>query len=412
LLIRADRFVLALALAAIALTLAYGVYLSPDWDPSRNDQVAYIALARGLVERGEYTRATLAEAFIPEPLRFPGYPLFLAPLCLSGCSQWAITIAQALLLGALVLMVARLAAPLVGERGARIAAGLVAFYPGFAFFGAHILSDLLGAVLSVATVLVTVSLASRAPALAGVAPGAFAAATTLTRPFLVITLPVALLAVSSRRRARVLVAAMAVAAVVFVIGVSPYVAYVERGFGRPVVGSTGAQLWAGYFQGMSGPLDAFEADQAEAGKKALAEFDAITDRVAQAQAFVALDDQLRSRALALIAHDPLGFTVRGATRSIVLWGGDVPLRSEHVNDAFTGIWVAMNLVLLIFGIAGAVRLWRRGDGTFAIPLLIVVVTWVVSYPMWAVGRYSLPARPFLFIGVAAFVENFIRGRRV
>ncbi|HYR94813.1 MAG TPA: hypothetical protein VEP48_11470, partial [Methylomirabilota bacterium] len=199
---------------------------------------------------------------------------------------------------------------------------------------------------------------------------------------------------------------------VFLIGVSPYVAYVERSFGRPVAGSTGAQLWLGYFQGMSAPLDAFESDQAEAGKKALAQFDAITDRVAQAQAFVALDDQLRSRAVALIAHDPLGFMARGLTRSIVLWAGDVPLRSEHVSAASTGIWVVLNLVLLGVGIAGAVRLRSRGDGTFAIPLLIVVVTWVLSYPLWAEGRFSLPAKPFLFIGVAAFAEGLVRGRRV
>jgi 4-amino-4-deoxy-L-arabinose transferase-like glycosyltransferase len=412
LLIRADRFVLALALAAVALTLAYGVYLSPDWDPSRNDQVQYLALARGLVERGEYTRAMVTEPFIPEPLRFPGYPLFLAPLCVAGCSLWAIAVAQALLLGALVLMVARLAAPLVGPRGARVAAGLVALYPGFAFFGAHVLSDVLGAVLGVATVLVTVSLASRAPGLAGVAPGALAAATTLTRPFLVFTLPLVVLAVAWRRGARGIAAAVAVAAIVFVIGVSPYVAYMERGFGRPVAGSTGAQLWLGYFQGMSGPLDAYEADQAEAGKKALAQFDAISDRVVQAQAFVALDDQLRTRALALIAHDPVGFTVRGVARSIVLWAGDVPARTEHQSAALTGIWVALNLVFLGVGLAGAVRLWRRGDGTFAIPLLIIVTTWVLSYPLWAEGRFSLPARPFLFIGVAAFVEDLIRGRRV
>jgi len=410
LLIRADRFVLALALAAVALTVAYGIYLSPDWDPSRNDQVQYLALARGLVERGEYTRATLAEPFIPEPLRFPGYPLFLAPLCVVGCSQWAITIAQSLLLGALVLMVARLAAPLVGTRGARIAAGLVGLYPGFAFFGAHVLSDVLGAVLSVATVLVTISLAPRA--LAGVAPGALAAATTLTRPFLVFTLPLVLLLVASRRGARAVASAVAVAALVFLIGVSPYVAYVERGFGRPVAGSTGAQLWLGYFQGMSGALDGFEADQAEAGKQALSTFDAITDRVAQAKAFLALDDQLRSRAVALIAHDPLGFMGRGVTRSIVLWAGDVPLRSELVNAASTGIWVVINLVLLGVGIAGAVRLRSRGDGTFAIPLFIVVATWVLSYPLWAEGRFSLPAKPFLFIGVAAFVEDLLRGRRV
>jgi hypothetical protein len=244
-----------------------------------------------------------------------------------------------------------------------------------------------------------------------VAPGALAAATTLTRPFLVFTLPLVVLAVAWRRGARRIAAAGAVAAIVFVIALSPYVAYMERGFGRPVAGSTGAQLWLGYFQGL-GSLDAFEADQAEAGKKLLSTFDAIGDRVAQAQAFVALDDDLRTRALALIAHDPLGFMGRGVARSIVLWGGDVPVRSEHQSAELTGIWVALNLVLLGVGIAGAVRLSRRGDGTFAIPLLVVLVTWLLSYPLWAEGRFALPARPFLFIGVAAFAEDLIRGRRV
>ncbi len=402
---------LALALAAVVLTLLYGAYLSPEWDPSRDDQVQYISLARGLVERGEYTRASEAEPFIPEPLRFPGYPLFLAPLCLAGCSPWLIAVAQALLLGALVLLVARFAAPLLGPRGARVAAGIVALHPAFAFFAAHALSDLLATLLGLATVMTTASLAPRARS--GVAPGALAAAATLVRPFLIFTLPLTAIVMTWRRGRRAIAAALAVAAIVFLVAVSPYVAYTERAFGRPVAGSTGAQLWLAYFQGLDeSALDPTERAQADAGRATLSAFDAIQDRAAQAQAFIGLDDELRTRALALIAHDPLGFMARGITRSVQLWAGDVPLRSEDAGAAVTALWIIGNLVLFGLGLVGAVRLARRGDGVFAVPLLVILATWVLSYPLWAEGRFSLPARPFLAIGMAAFVEDLLRGRRV
>jgi 4-amino-4-deoxy-L-arabinose transferase-like glycosyltransferase len=408
---RQDRVVLALAIAAMALAIAYGIYLAPEWDPSRDDKVQYVALARGLVDRGEFTRATASEPFIPEPLRFPGYPLFLAPLCIAGCPPWLVTIAQALLLGALVLQVARLARPLVGARGARVAAGLVALNPAYAFFAAHTLSDLLATVLGVATVAATIALAPRA--LSGVAPGAIAAAATLTRPFLIFLLPLSAFALLWRRGARAFAAALAVAAVTFVIAVSPYVAYTERAFGRPVAGSTGAQLWLGYFQGLDErSLDPTERAQADAGRAALARFDATDDRVAQAQAFVALDDELRTRALTLIAHDPQGFLARGVTRSVQLWAGDVPVRPEQAGAAVTATWVLANLILLGVGLVGAARLVGRGGGAFAIPLLVILATWVLSYPLWAEGRFSLPARPFLGIGVAAYVEDLLRRPRV
>src|SRR5207249_4310692 len=264
------------AFAAIVLTIAYAAYLAPDWDPARDDQRQYVALARGLVERGEYTHAGVGEPFIPEPLRFPGYPLFLAPLCVSGCDPWVIAVAQAIALAALVLLTAHLARPLLGARGAVAAAALVA------------------------------------------------------------------------------------ALFVFLLAVTPYIAYTGVNFGRPVAGSTGAQLWLGYFQGRSPEqLDAFERGQAEAGRSRLAAFDAIADRVAQAHEFVALDDELRSRAFTLIAHDPAGFVVRGVVRSVELWAGDVPLRADTAAVAeIRAIWMVLNLALLGIGIAGAIRLSR------------------------------------------------------
>jgi 4-amino-4-deoxy-L-arabinose transferase-like glycosyltransferase len=197
--------------------------------------------------------------------------------------------------------------------------------------------------------------------MSGVASGALAAVATLTRPFVIFAFPIAALIAFGRRGLRPVAGALAVAAIVFVIAFAPYVAYMERSFARPVAGSIGAQLWLGYFQGANGnTLDPFERDQAEAGRAALARFDAITDRVAQSQAFLALDDELRSRALSLIAHDPAGFFARGLIRSVELWAGDLPVRTEDASGVLSAFWVELNLMLLGFGIIGAVLLARRG----------------------------------------------------
>jgi dolichyl-phosphate-mannose-protein mannosyltransferase len=405
---RPDRAVAVLAILAALFVVIYGVYLSPQWDPSRDDQVQYLALARGLIERGEFTRATPTEPFIPEPLRFPGYPLFLAPFCLAGCAMWPIVLVQAVLLAVLVLMVGGFASPLVGLRGARIAAALVALHPAFAFFAAHALSDLLAAVVAFGAVIAIARIGPRGRD--GITSGALAAAATLVRPFVAFMFPVAAIPVALARR-RAVAIPLAVAVVTFVVALSPYVAYIERSFGRAVAGSTGAQLWLGYFQGLGeSDLDSFERAQADAGRADLARFDAVPERVAQADAFVALDDQLRQRALMLIAHDPVGFLARGVFRSVQLWAGDVPLRAEHVSLPATAAWVVANIVLLALGLVGAVRLARGGGEAAWIPLLIILTTWAFSYPLWAEGRFSLPARPFLAIGVAAFVADLARVR--
>ena len=407
--LRAHVVILTLAGAGFVLTLVYGAYLAPDWDPIRDDQRQYIALARGIVERGEYTRATGAEAFVPEPLRFPGYPLFVAPLCVVGCSPWAITVTQALLVAALVVVVAEYAATLVGRNGRMIAAGFVALNPSFAFFGAHALSDLYASLLLIASVAVTAMLIPAHGRAGGVLAGALFAAATLTRPVLIFALPLSLLLVALRHGLRRTAAPIALTLVAFTIVVAPYVAYVESSFGRPLVGSSGALLYVAYFQGVDeSALDATEREQEVAGRASIARFDAVVGRADQARAWIALDDELRARALALIAHDPWGFAARGVFRSVVLWSGDVPLRGEDVTAAFAILWRVTSLALLGLGLVGTARLVRRDDLTSALPLLVIIATWALSFPLSAEGRYSLPAQPFLAIGLAAVL---IRLRR-
>jgi 4-amino-4-deoxy-L-arabinose transferase-like glycosyltransferase len=399
--LRRDSAILILAGAGFLLTLAYGAYLAPEWDPGRDDQRQYIALARGIAERGEYTRATVAEAFVPEPLRFPGYPLFIAPLCLVGCSPWAITATQALLVAALVVVVAKYAAMLVGRIGGVIAAAFVALNPAFAFFGAHALSDLFAAVLLLASVAATAILLPRNGRAGGLLAGVLFAAATLTRPVLLFALPLSMLIVAIRYGVRRTAAPIALAVIAFVIVVGPYVAYVESSFGRPIVGSSGALLYVAYFQGLDeSALDATEREQEIAGRASIARFDTIAGRAEQARAWMALDDELRTRALLLIGHNPGGFAARGLFRSVVLWSGDVPLRAEDITATIATLWRVASLALFGLGLIGAARLVRRDDLTSALPVLVILATWALALPLNAEGRYSLPAQPFLAIGLA------------
>jgi len=399
--IRGDATILAFAGVGFLLTLAYGAYLAPDWDPIRDDQQEYLALARGIVATGEYTRATGTESFVPEPLRLPGYPIFIAPLCVRGCSMWGITFVQAILVAILVVIVAKFAATLIGKRGGVIAGGMVALNPSFAFFAAHALSDVLGTVLMVGSVAAAAMLIPSRRA-GGLFAGVLFAGSVLTRPLFVVALPVTMLAVALRHGLRRTAAPLALLVIVFALAVAPYVAYTESAFGRPLVGSSGTQLWMAYFE-VRGSLDAMERDQEAAGRAALARFAAISDRAEQSRAWIVLDDELRARAVTLIAHDPWGFAARGVLRSAVLWTGDVPLRAEHITPTTAALWRVGGLTWFLVGFLGAVFMVRRGDPLTALPLLVILATWAVSYPLWAEGRYSLPAQPFVAIGLAAML---------
>ena len=156
---------IVLALIPIAMVLAYRALLAADPEPTRNDQVQYLALARGFLDRGEFTRAVPGEPFVPEPLRYPGYPLFVAFLCGTvGCEH--VVEAQAVLLAITVFMVVRLARSFVGTRAALAAGGIVAVFPAFSYFAALRLSETLATFLLVASSAAVVALLERHHALA------------------------------------------------------------------------------------------------------------------------------------------------------------------------------------------------------------------------------------------------------
>src|SRR5437773_276367 len=122
----------ALSVLAFVLVCGYALYLQPGWESWRDDQRQYVLLARGLAVRGEFTRAPVGDPFVPEPLRTPGYPLLLAPLCATvGCDHWQIAAAQAVAATALPFL-AYLLARRWGRRIAFASAAACTVYLPFA----------------------------------------------------------------------------------------------------------------------------------------------------------------------------------------------------------------------------------------------------------------------------------------
>src|SRR5712692_4664416 len=241
-----------LSLLAFALVLGYAAYLQPGWESYRDDQRQYVLLAQGLATRGEFTRAPIGERFVPEPLRTPGYPLLLAPLCATvGCDHWQIAGAQAVVAGGLPLL-AYLLALRWGRRIAFACAAACALYLPFAYYAALALADFAATVLMLAGLVLT----SRARTINGIlAAGTVFGLLGLTRPqFVVVPLVVALVIVlardGTRWRSRIVPAAALVITAVLVL--VPFNVYSLTYFGGLFASSSGTGLWWGYFQGRGG----------------------------------------------------------------------------------------------------------------------------------------------------------------
>lgn len=407
------------AAAAVVLALGYAVLVSPAFEPYLDDQVSYLRLAHGLVERGEYTRSAIDAPFAPEPLRPPGYPLFLATLCVVGCSHWLIAIVQALLYGALVLLVHAIARRTVPSAQARAAAIGVALYLPLAYFSAIAYSDFLATFLLVAGTAAYLRARDRASVWWGIAAGALLGWLALTRAVYVL-LPIAFalvaLSVDGRRLFRpAVLRPMLAAAIAFGVVLAPLLLYSAQHFGRPFASSSGSAVWLGAVQGMSrADLDDFESAELAVVKAEVAAFDQITDRVDQAYAWIRLNESLGVHGSRFIAHDPLGYLGRTPLRAVVLWAGDLPVPVDTVPSVGPVVRVgsgALQIALFTVALAGAIRLARRRTDASLLPLAVILYVCVVAIPLGTEARYSLPAKPFAVIAAVYWAALVLRRRR-
>ena len=451
------RAVLIIGLVALAHGALYIAYQRGEWQSpsSWTDQRGYQRLGEGLATTGQFTRYTDTDAFVPEVIRTPGYPAFVA-VCywLFGVgNDLAVAIAQAFVFAAICLMVFAIARRAAGDRSAIVAGAMTALYSPLPYFGSLILTELWTAFMATAAILFCLRAAQQGRLLDYILAGALFTATTMVRPafvlmpfFFAIAVP---LLVKKQRSAAALKGWAALVATA-AIALLPWFAYNYINLGQITLspaGGIGRGLWEGSWQGRwRGRLQAeltrladTTADRDELNRRVIdkarennlpaepmleyvnqwrgirATWDTPTDPAERVRARVDADREYLSHAVANIRQDPTGHVTRRLTRgAFVLWAAEVPVRYDQINSLPTvviyGMWLLQVLLLALAG-GGAIQLARHGRWLEAVMLsLPILYVTGVHLPLLCEARQSLPVKPVVLAlaGIALTSKSFDR----
>ena len=444
-----------LLIAAIALAHAavFIVYQRPDWTTQWTDQNGYLMLGQALAQTGHFTRFPDAPSYVPEAIRTPAYPAFVAALdVLFGESRLIIACAQAALFACTCLLVYRIARDMVGEAVA-LACGIVtALYPPLPYYSALVLTETLTTLLVTAALATWIHALRRNTTAAFVASGVLFAAAALTRPSfqalpLFIVVPALAVPVDRRRWWR----GCATMFATFTIAVAPWVAYNAVYFNALTfspAGGPGRQVFEGSWQVVfPGRLEAELTSTADAAPDA-ATLDATVRAIASRERWPAepmlryvhqhLDiqriwteprdphERMRARIAAdreylrvgveNIRRDPIRWAWGRLTRGAILfWAAEIPIRYSDINRLPTVVirvmWAAQ-IALLFVAAVGAVAL-ARGGGRIEVGAIVALALYIsaVHVPMYSEARYSLPAKPMILLLATAGVAWMSGGGR-
>ena len=448
------RAILVIGLVALAHAALYTIYQRGEWRSATawTDQSGYQRLGASLATTGQFTRYADADVFVPEVIRTPGYPAFVALIYrLFGVgNDMAVAIAQALIFAAICWMVFHIARRAAGDRTAIVAGVMTALYSPLPYFGSLILTELWTAFMATAAVLVCLRATQRGRLADYILAGALFSATTLVRPafflmplFFAIAVP---LLVRQQRNAAAL-KGWAALIVTAALVMSPWFAYNYVNLGRLTLspaGGIGRGLWEGSWQGhWRGRLQkeltdlaGLTADRDELSRKIAdkaretglpvapmlqyvnewrdirAIWDTPTDPVERVRARVASDGEYLRQALANIRQDPIGHAQRRLTvAAFVLWAADVPIRYGDINRlpviAIRLMWL-VQVIVLALAACGAMQLARHGRWLEAVVLsLPIVYVTGVHLPLLCEARQSLPVKPVV-IALAGIGLTFRR----
>lgn len=394
----ARRLVLAAVATGVALRLAFGLFY---WTgkPLTHDEHEYLALAESVQAGRGFVYAEGPAGTTQQFGRAPGYPLFLAAIGAGGkhaSTPARVKVAQSVLGGLVVWLIASLATRAAGPRTGVIAGWLAAVHPPLVWISAYVLSETLYAAVALGCALVCQAALDRAGngrqshglvAITGVLIGAG----ILVRPALLFFLPLA--AGWLLRRKRVVAALLLVLATAAIV--APWTARNLRVHGRFVLVASegGVTFWTG-----NHPLARGEGDLAAnpALKAAELEF----RRRHQGLTSEALEPLYYQEALQHIRANPgwwLALLAKKAFYTLVPVGPSYALHSARYRVAS----IAPYLLLLPFAVVGAGRLRRAARPPAALFLLAgsAVLVCIVFFPQ---ERFRIPViDPTLIVCAAA-----------
>jgi len=443
----AQLLIASVALAHSALFIAYQ---QPDWNTQWRDQSGYLMLGRALAQTGRFTRFPTTAAYVPEAIRTPVYPAFVAFVDgVFGEHHVAIAGVQAVLIAMTLPLVYAIAREISTERVA-LAAGIVtALYPPLPYYGALVLTETLTTTLVTAAIAVWLRALRTNSAGAFVASGLLGAAAALARPsFQFLPIFIALAALAARPGGHRPWRGALLMLVAFAAAVAPWIAYNAvyfRALTFSPAGGPGRQVFEGFWQAeLPGRVEA----DLTAAADAASDWAALDARVRAIAAVSQLppdlavnyvhqhldieriwmtprdpDERMRARieadheylrvGLANIRQDLARYTWRRVTRgAVLLWASEIPVRYSDINGlsplVIRLIWLPQ---VILFGLAviGVVVLARMGARVeaFVLGALLLYVT-VVHVPIYSEARYSLPAKPAMLLLAVVGVLGLVR----
>jgi 4-amino-4-deoxy-L-arabinose transferase-like glycosyltransferase len=417
-------------------------YQRPDWTNAWSDQEGYARLGRALADTGQFTPAPGQTPFVPEVIRTPAYPAFIAIVYrLFGVHHIWIAAAQVVLFVATCLLVFDIARRVASESIAANAALATALFPPIPYFAALVMTEVW------TTFLLTAAMALVIRSLGRCRPGTFAALgvvlalTALSRPAFVL-FPIALAAVGVVLfpmlgvRRRPAPGGWIVMLGVFAVFMVPWFAYNYAAVGRVTVspaGGAGRGIWEGSWQAQwPGRLQSELTGLAESVDDRL-DLDRRVEAVAAreqrpappmleyvhqwqdlhriwanpagpyegAMSRVAADQAYLRVGLANTWRDTFAHQVKRLARGVfILWAGEIPFRYSDINRlpplAIRACWLAQILLCAsaLVGVYALARVNVAGACLLATPIVYVTA---VHLPFLTEARQSLPAQPVLLI---------------
>jgi Dolichyl-phosphate-mannose-protein mannosyltransferase len=452
-----SRIRLAVVLIALLHAAFFIVYQRPDWELDAkgehiawSDQGGYQQLGAGMAKSGgEFTRYPDSPTFIPEVIRTPGYPAFVAVIYkIFGVSTMPVAIAQAFVFVLICFLVYALTARLAGHQAATVAAIMTALFPPLPYYGALVLTEVWTTFVLIAAMLICLRAIQSGRTRDFLIAGLLFSCTTIVRPAFIL-LPFGLAAAmpifvpSERNRRRI--GQWAGLALVAGVTMVPWFTYNYVYLGRFTLspaGGIGRGLWEGSWQGRWAgrahndlthiaevTTDRTELDakvREVATRERIAPdgmlnyvhewqdirriWETPTDPMERARARVVADQEYLRAALEHIREDLPGWLMRHLTRSpFILWATDIPIRYTDINAApvivIRLIWL-VQVILLAIAAVGIVVLLRRGRyaeaALITLPLLYVTA---VHMPLLCETRQSLPVKPLVLALAAVAITS-------
>ncbi len=376
---------LAAALLGVGCRLAFGLGYWID-RPLTRDELEYFSLARSLAAGHGFVYDEHMRAASFEPFgRAPGYPAFLALIgagrAVVDTVPAVVKVAQAIIGGVGVVLVGLLAGQLAGRRAAIAAATLAAVYPPLVWISAYGFSEAIFWPVGLAAAWVyDRALARRtdSPFFAAAA-GLITGAGILTRPALLLFVPLAVGWLLLRRR--VVAAAIMIAAVAMVVTPWTVRNYFHHGRFLLVASDGGVTFWTG-----NHPMAIGEGDMAAVPALGMA-------NRALREAHPGLSEEEMEpiyyrEALAWIQAHPLDWVALEARKLFYLFVPIGPSYTLHSRLYYVASVISYGAVLALT-IAGLVRLRGRVGRTPGLWLLAAsaVAMCLVFFPQ---ERFRIP----------------------